>query len=545
MRNDGAEINGPEGVPQRPIDFTEPIIVNASDSFDPDDSRLRFGWELQAEPTTKSGEVARLDAWESGRLVLRDGYGNEVKHNWDLRDAFVPEVSSTTIEGKEPFGPDDTVSIQIETQRVVFQRNTASLSVGAELRGAPGRVAEWKSVSTDEENEFLFRGTVKLPASALANNDSRIVLYNEARPQMAREATSLPTIELTEAQRTERSGFRVSDVRYLIRERSVDTVDVDTRAEMIQLRNSGYHVAGTRSETTGYVLQQRVKTQNEIVQTDTRTFGSSSYRRTFLRVHPEWRQAGVRTTRTRTQETTVSWKRTRGYAFTGESRRVKTDAAEYSVEREYEYTTTELEPEKTTTRQCLPGIGCYEKTYTRLVTRKKTHTYWAQSRVSNSHSATGDVRRTLTDPAEYTTEYRHEYVSWDVDVDKTYVAEHTTVVQPARYEWQHYTTVSDEESARRLASASADVRIGSERTTRHWTMERQVTDHVVRPAYTAESMVVETRATVSGDVIRYRTSNAGFKTGKVVDEFTTEFVGRGVVGEDEIEERTRETEGSQ
>ena len=551
MRNDGTRPVGGSGRSARePVDLREPVIIDASESFDPDGTTLTYIWKNGAEATEPDNAIGRLSGWESGKLVLEDDSGARAYQNWSAQETLVPSIASIDVLGDGPFSPDERVRVRVRTQVVQFRRDTADLDIGAELRGARGEVVEWNELYTDSinhENDFAYNGTIELPASALAKNgpEARLVLYNTERPSYARQSTTLPTVELIDGQRTGRGELTVTDLRYVIRKQTVETTTATSRAEMQQLVDVGYEVDATVAETVGYRIEERVQTQEEIIDTDSRAFGSSYNRRLFLKTHPDWVADGVRTDRYRVPTTHTTWKRSAGSGFTGETRRVLVDHAEYSVEREYEYTTTETRTREMTSYQCpLPG-RCYEVTYERTVYRDVTHTYWAHSKQLSHHSATGDVRRTLVDPAEYATEYRHQYTTWRTETDREYVASHTTVVQPAKYTWREVDTVTNERVAWRQVSGRPDYRIGERLTDRSWTMVRRGTEEVVRPAYTSEDVVVETRATVSGDVIRYRTAESGLETAKVVREFTRQFTTRGVVSKAEIKERVRESGGVQ
>jgi hypothetical protein len=546
MLNDGGRETGDDSVISAPAYLRNRIYVDATGSFDPDGTSLTYVWDNGATASNRDDAIGILSGVENGRLIIEDDSGARVYQNWSAQQTYVPAVASTEVLGSGPFRPDERVRVAVRTQKVIFRRNAATLDIDAELVGAPGSIVEWTELRTADENEFRYEGVIELPASALAGDGStpRIELVNSARSEYARESTALPRVELTDAQRTGRAALTVTDLRYAIRERVSETAVADSRSEMRQLRNGGYEVVDTETETVEHRIERRVQVSEAETRTETRTFGSSYARRLFLKTRPDWQADGTRTDYRRVAERSVSWKRTRGSAFTGETRRVLTDPAEYDVLREYEYTTTEPRTREVTSRQCLPRSGCYEVTYERTVYRPVTHSYWAHSRQSRSHSATGDVRRTLVDPAEYATEYRHEYTSWDVEVDREYVASHTTVVQRAEYEWQTFRTVTSGRTARQLTTGYDDRRVAERVTERRWTMERRDTEIVVRPAYTADDEVVETRATVEGNLVRYRTSGAGLETARVVGRVDVAFAGRGILDESEIKERVRESEGS-
>ncbi|MFC5973241.1 PKD domain-containing protein [Halomarina salina] len=551
MLNDGTRpVGGSGGSTRAPIDTREDIIIDASDSFDPDGTTLTYIWKNGAEATERDDSIGRLSGWEDGKIIIEDDSGARVYQNWSAQKTLVPNIESTEVVGEGPFSPDEPVRVEVRTALVQLRRNTANLDIGAELRGVPGEVVEWDELYTDAvggENDFAFEGTIELPASALAKNgpDARLVLYNEKRPDYARKTTTLPTVALTGSQRTGRGTLDVTNLRYVIRKQTEETTVANARSEMQQLVDAGYEVKNSESTTVGYRIEEHVRTQEEIVDTDSREFSSTYSRRLFLKTHSQWTADGVQTHRERVRETHTEWRRTKGNGFTGETRRVRTDPAEYSTEREYEYSTVEPRTREITSRQCPLYGRCYEVTYERTVYVDVTHTYWARSKHLSYHSATGDVRRTLVDAAEYATEYEHRYSTWRTKTEREYVASHTTIVQPAKYEWQQVDTVENERAAWRQVSGQTDYRIGDTLTERRWMMSRTNTEEVIRPAYTEEDRVVGTRATVSGTIIRYRTGGSGPGTARVIDDFSTHFSSRGLLSRADIKERVRESEGGQ
>jgi hypothetical protein len=564
MRNDGARSVGAseESSGSNLVDFSEPIVVDASESFDPDGSDLRFGWQLGAKPISANNETARLGSWDDGRLVLKDGFGERSTQTWSPTEGFVPEVTSMDVEAgrrsgavrnqKEPYSPDRTLRVAVRTQAVHFRRETATADVGAALRGAEGEIVEWRKVtdtgtlapgdSPGGENSFYYEGVVEISAGALANGALRpeLVVYNERRPQEIRDRTELPSVTTRSLSETRRANLAVADLRYAVRKTTETSVTVDSRDELRARRANGFTVDSTDTEVVGYAIERRVQTQEARYRERTKRFDFRGSRRTFLRHRPNWRVAGTETTRKRIQRRTTTWRDSRGSGFTGRTREVLTEPAEYATERQFAYTTWETSTREITSRQCLPNVGCYTTSYEKTVVTPVRRTYWATSRHSRSHTATGRERRQLVSPAEYTTEYEHERFYWDVEQTTEYVASTTERIQQARYEWRHYDTVSSQRAAWRMANDESDLRVGGTETERTWTMVRENHEIVVRPAYEDDFDVVETRATVYGNVVRYESAGPEQSTRKTVtDTFETEFVGDGVVSREEIRERIK------
>jgi len=564
MRNDGtrsvgARANSTSDV----IDFSEPIVVDASKSFDPDGSDLRFGWQLGAKPISADNTTARLSSWDDGQLVLKDEQGQQSAQTWSATRGFVPEIAAMNVSSKrhpgesaeEPYRPRQTVEIAVRTQSVHFRRETTTADIGAELRGSEGTIVEWRKVTDtgplapgDDrggENSFYYEGVVEISAAALANDDVRteLVLYNEHRPQEVRDRTDLPSVNTTAISETRRTDLSVDDIEYVIRKPTETRVTVDGRDELGLRRSAGFTVESVNSEVVGYRIERRVQLQEARYEERTKRFDLRSTRRTFLRHNPNWRTAGTETTQKRVRHTTTTWRDSPGSGYTGRTRRVETEPAEYVTERQFSYTTWETSTREATTRQCLPNVGCYTTTYEKTVVTPVERTYWATGRHSPSHTATGRERRHLVSPAEYTTEYEHERTYWETERTTEYVATKTEQVQQARYEWRHYETVTGERAAWRTANDDPDLRIGGTVTDRTWTMVRGGHETVVRPAYEDDFEVLETRATVRGNVVRYESSGPDQPTTRtLLGTFKTEFVGDGVVDRETIRERIRSGE---
>jgi hypothetical protein len=223
----------------------------------------------------------------------------------------------------------------------------------------------------------------------------------------------------------------------------------------------------------------------------------------------------------------------KGY-FTGRTREVLTEPAEYRTEREYEYTTTE---EKTGTRtvtkyktitvtetrtrtvtECNRWIGCYEKEETYTVEEEKTvsyketveytytveetHDYWAFDRRGWGHDPAGDTRRVKVEDAEYETQYRFQYTDTETRETTRYLAETVVQTQEEKYDWRHHLTTKDKGFAERLV-LSEEYRIGSTSATKSWELTKQVDEKkVITKSYDHGSDVLETRANVEGDLHR-------------------------------------------
>ncbi|WP_254544273.1 PKD domain-containing protein [Halomarina pelagica] len=547
--------------------YVEPIKIDASGSFDPDGSDLRFGWKLGAKPITPDNTTAVLSFWDNGQLVLKDGQGQTAIQTWSAHAGLVPEIldSETRVRSipvqwrttyrdrYEPYAPFTKLRVRVQTEPVHLRRETADISIGAKLDGSAGEIVEWREVpfvamrgapgdDPGGENAVYYEGVIEIEAGDLAARGLRptLVLFNEARPGYVRERYRLPTVSVTHLNETRREELWVSKLSYVIEKPIEARILAESRDEARRLRSYGFTVEDVTTDVSEYQIERRVKVRDAKYETREKLFDQRWQRRLFVDEHPEWSVAGAETLTWREPYTDIEWRRTRGDAFTGDTRRVQESPAIYITERQYEYWTTETAVREVDSRQCLPWIGCYTVTTTRRVSWEEQHTYWSIAPRSYSHDPTGRTRRHLLRPAEYVTEYEHEYTRWRTVSDTRYKAVSRELVHGAKYEWRAYRTVSSDRMAWRLVKNQENFRIGGTVRDRTWILVREGHERVVRPAYEDPMTVRETRATVRGVIVRYHTSDTDPDlTREVIDSFETKFTGDGLLSKEEIKDRIR------
>ncbi len=116
------------------------MVVDASDSFDPDGSELEFIWKKGAEPITPDNMTAKFRSVELAELKLRDEYGLSSYRRFDFLDEYVPNIEDVTVLSEGPYRPNDTVRLRVTTDQYQFSKNSYHLQygLGISVEGATG-----------------------------------------------------------------------------------------------------------------------------------------------------------------------------------------------------------------------------------------------------------------------------------------------------------------------------------------------------------------------------------------------------------------------
>ncbi|WP_132057627.1 PKD domain-containing protein [Halorussus amylolyticus] len=551
------------------------IVVDASDSFDPDKTELKYIWQYGAKPTKPDNTTAKFSAYERAASIVEDEHDLRTKRDFDFLEYFVPEIEETEVLDETPYYADETVRVRVKTEAYGLSKRTyyEDFELGLSVGHPDAKVIEWKAVeATDSshsdatEDAYRYVGLLEIPASALSGGSSppTIAVYNEENTQKEHEV-ELPTESVWEKDGQYWTNLTVSDMTYVVEEPEFDEVTVDSTDERNRYQRRGYSVEEKEQETE-YALQERVKVQDAEYETETKTFDSRRMRDALLASQDEWYPGGTSEEEITRTEVDTEWRdsvkpkwrdsnRWNG-EFTGQTRQKKVRPAEYQIEKQYEY---DKEVEKTGTKtvtrtrtvsvrrtgtrtvtRCL-DFGCYETTetytyydtetrtytttrsYTYTVTRTKT--YWAPSKTDSDHRATGETRRVKLRDAVYETQYEIEEKSRYTDTKTVYEAQRDVLTQPAEYDWRPVETTGDRQHAYKKAQRDEDLRIGQTNTDTSWDLRKQTgsTRHE-QATYTNESQVVETSAVVEGDVVqRYVRKDSGEERTKRVSEQTEEF----------------------
>ena len=545
------------------------ILVNASGSFDPDGTDLKYIWKYGAEPTKPDNTTAKFRSYERAASIVEDGYDLKSKRNFDFLDYFVPEISTTTVLTEKPYADRETVRIRVATEPYHFSKQTyyADFSLGISVSNPAANVVEWKTVEAEQsshsdatEDPYRYVGIIEIPTESLASTlpSRTITVYNEENTRK-KTKVELPEIAIS-GNKTYWNDVTVRDLSYLVEKSRTREITVDTEQRRNQYLKQGYKVEQTNDETN-YVLEERVKTRDAKYETETRRFDKRRLQEMFLASSSEWYASGQYQTEKTKTETTSRWYLVSGTPFnkqwhdsspwngerTGNLREVKVEPAEYRTEREYRYE-NEIEKTKTmtvrrtgtrwvtksgtrTVERCSLKFGCYDvterytyrtketytyrttKTYTYTITRTKT--YWATSKRGPDHTFTGKTRRVKLSDAVYETRFEVEYKSQTTETTTHYEVARDYKVQDAVYEWQSKTSTMDLMLARKQVSGRDDWRMSEERTTT-WTLARQDGNTTLwTPVYETRSDVVKTKAIVTGTVV---TRSYDPETGKLTEK---------------------------
>ncbi|WP_128477876.1 PKD domain-containing protein [Halorussus pelagicus] len=529
------------------------ILVNASGSFDPDGTELKYIWKYGAEPTKPDNSTAKFRSYKRAASIVEDEYDLRAKRNFDFLEYFVPDISKTTVLSEEPYADRETVRVQVKTEPYHFSKQTyyQDFSLGISVSNPEANVVEWKTVEATKsghsdatETPYRYVGIIEVPTETLASTSPSptVTIYNEENARKEVE-TDLPEIGVSETHSRDWTAATVENLSYLVERPRTREVTVDTVQTRNEYLDRGYEVDQT-SEESKYVLESKVQTEAAKYETETKTFDSLRLREMFLASSNGWYASGREQSQKTTTETFSRWYPLSGNQFeqkwhdsslwngerTGETREERVEPAEYRTQRKYSYK-NEIEKTKTMTvhrtgtrwvtktrtrviERCRPEFGCYnvrrtytyrtKETYTYRTTTTysytvtKTETYWATSKRSPTHTFTGKARRVKISDAVYETQFEVEYKTQSTETVTRYEVARDTKVRDAVYEWQTEVTTKDYTLARKQVYAKDDWRITTEQTTT-WTLVRNDgTAKLWTPIYDERSDVVRTKAVVTG-----------------------------------------------
>jgi hypothetical protein len=201
------------------------MVVNASDSFDPDGSDLKFTWKKGAEPIKPDNMTAKFRSIELAELELEDGYGLTSRRQFNFLDDYVPNVEGVEILSEGPYKPNDTVRLRVTTDQYQFSKNSYHLKygLGLSVEGATGSVDKWqKRVISPDENVIsdprFYTGVVKIPASELfqPNGRPKLRIYNQNKPETYKEI-EIPEVEVLRVYGTIWKNPRIKSTTYLVK----------------------------------------------------------------------------------------------------------------------------------------------------------------------------------------------------------------------------------------------------------------------------------------------------------------------------------------
>ncbi|NHN58286.1 MULTISPECIES: PKD domain-containing protein [Halorussus] len=537
------------------------ILINASSSFDPDKTDLKYIWKYGATPTKPDNTTAKFRAYERAASIIEDGFDLQTKRNFDFLDYFVPEITSSKVVTEGPYYPGDEVRLRVETDAYHLSKQTYydDLHVGISTSVQGANVVKWETVKApksdhSEPTEYARRyvGIVEIPASALSDQRPSVTVYNKENRRKESEV-SFPAVDVFVKDGRYWPDPTLTNLSYRIEKQRTEIVTAESRGERDRYLSKGYKLEEKRHKPE-FVLERRVKEQDAKYETVTRNFSSKRIRDIFLA--SEWSASGTNLREVTRTETETYWRdnvrsewrdsnRWNG-EFTGDTRQV-VDPAEHRTDKQYEY---EQEIQKTGTRtdwetrtvtvthtdthtvtRCHGTFACTEvtetytyqtyetyrypttETYTYTVTR--TETYWAPFPTDQHHHFTGKTRQVKIEDETQKTQYEITEKSKYTNLITLYEAERQKQVSPPKYEWKVTLTTDDRRFAVRKANANDGIRLGRSRNKTVWVLNKTETTEFDAPSYEKEENVVGTSGKVTGDVVqRY----LNLQTGEIARE---------------------------
>ncbi|WP_338729281.1 PKD domain-containing protein [Haladaptatus sp. DJG-WS-42] len=528
------------------------IVVDASNSFDPDGSKLRYTWSQGAVPITADNSTAKFDSFELAKITVIDRLDNTESRSYNFHDYFAPNVGEIEEISTGPYFANETVRFRVKSAPFKFTKSTYNVSLGVDVVGADETIVSWNrkvydpqkaaengTYDTDELRSEWRTAIIEIPASELTNGEqTEVVIYNEANPERAHSTAEIPEVNTLYISRIYPTNISVSNVSYHVQKPRIRQVTALSESSRDARLADGYTVTRESNTGTEYTIEHLEKIQDAQYTTQTESFGTRRYRDVFLRSNPSWSTAGTSSHIERWTTVETEWRDSQSGRgeFTGNTRQVKVDDADYRLLKEYEHEYTVERTGYRTTSRCI-GYGiCLPSRERYTYTDEETETYWATSKRSWGDDFTGDTRKEKIDSADYETQYEYRYEEQHQETTTSYIAERTVLSQSAQYEWQHYKTTTNPATAKSLSKLSSEYRIGDTEPTTEWVMTKQIGvtdawyDH-----YGDEANVIETTATVTNDhVVEYRSSKTGEKTRVVSQDSTQTYRASGAKSKQEI-----------
>ncbi|WP_225741138.1 PKD domain-containing protein [Halorussus halophilus] len=577
------------------------MVVNVSDSFDPDGTDLKFIWTDEVTPLRSDNSTAKFSAYENASLVVEDGHNRSATDHLDFLAYLPPRIVSKSVISEGPHYPNETVKVRVRTIPFDFSKKTyeKDFKLGISVSNPQAEVVSWGKVDTTSrghsgatESPRRYVGIIEIPASELSPG-SKLPSITVTNKKNERKKTTIdfPEPDVLVEDGEYWTNVTVENLTYTIEEPQLDEVVAKSPQTRIQYLRQGYQVKEEREETE-YVLEKRVKVSDAEYRPETKNFRNERMKNAFLESASDWYDKGtaqVQKTRTRTssdwfgpeQQMKSAWRDGSVWngEATGQTKRVVVDPAEYQTERKYEY---DYRVEKTGTRtvthtrsyrvkhtgtrtieHCSLRFGCYTTTeeytyytvesytytttesYTYYVT--KTNTYWALSKFDSSHDYTGQSRRVKTENAEYESRYEVEWKTSYTETVTRHQVGRDVLVQPAQYEWQARQQAGRKMMARKQASLSDEWRMGETVTSTKWILVKSNGTRRYKASYYENaSDVVETSATIRGDFVKRYYSAKQDTTVRRVESNTERYSSGDAVRRGEIRSKlTQEDEESQ
>ncbi|HSG68766.1 MAG TPA: hypothetical protein VLA12_00040, partial [Planctomycetaceae bacterium] len=99
------------------------LVLDASRSFDPDGTDLKYFWGEGAHPIGEGNSTGELRSVRFATLVVEDGSGAKATQNHSYHQFFVPSNATIQPVDDGPYLPNETVTFAVSTNKYKFSKN--------------------------------------------------------------------------------------------------------------------------------------------------------------------------------------------------------------------------------------------------------------------------------------------------------------------------------------------------------------------------------------------------------------------------------------
>ncbi|WP_435194068.1 PKD domain-containing protein [Natronomonas sp. EA1] len=496
------------------------ILIDACDSFDPDNSSLTYRWYRLSDDTAVTGDCTyEANSTEIVNLKVIDGQQQDQSKQLKFHHYYVPELRASSPETSQG---GDYATVRVTTEPYSFTKSRYDATLGIRTNYSDIEVVNWSHdrITKEDLNDELgsglsssrlgaerYEGYLRVPKAALSVDTPpvKVTLFNINYSRTATRSIVLDPIH--SGNQTQIRNVSVS-AHYIVQTQDTSRLTVQTRDAVQSRSEDGYRVVEKRNTGTKYFIEKYTKVANATYETRTEAFATRHQRDLFMESGLDWRAAGKRTYTETETVTKTEWRDRRGGTgtFTGETRNVLVHDARYRTEYQYERDRTVTRTRTEYDIRCRIGF-CVPIVRTTTYTTTVTDTYWARHNLRGG-DPTGRSRRTLIESAEYKTQYQYEYETTRKQTYTEYLASKEVQTAPAEYEWVDFMTTQQRSTAvyydklsEKYSSSETEYRISETESSPEWIMVRTNGTETTKVAQPDPSdTVLETRATFDGTV---------------------------------------------
>lgn len=475
------------------------ILVDASDSFDPDNTQLEYTWDVENVEFAPGRFLADVNVHQSTDLSVRDDHRRVVYIDDPLYEYYSPETE--VVHADKGSSLQSQIRYKFETEaHDISEEGFASAEIEFELINAHGDV-DWElDVATGPTGKARWQGNATISGQEFVDGGQPYLrLYNAENPYQTERFYSLPEPDWNAGEEF-RHDLTIDQIQYVTEQPVYKERMVDSERALQTAQEQGFEIHEHRVESE-YIIEEYYHQEAEYSH-ETKEFDTEVQRQFFLDGASGWGNAGTESTTEYTTEVDYEWRSSRGGSgsFTGSTRERTTRSAQYRTEYQF--------------RSQFGG------------------TYWSSNQMFRGDTRTGNTQTVQTRSEQTTTDYRYRIENTVRETETTYLAEKRMQIQPEISEWRHYDTVDSSAQADILDERDS-LRIGSVETAEEWHLRKQVdTDYEIANDVDDESDVIETRAVVTGDIAVL--SDGDSDDVDIIDEFRDEFRSDGFVSEEKI-----------